>query len=142
MKLINKLIKTKTSFNFIENISTNEIFSIVPKLEEKGFRIFELNLKKIKYKGELFEYISKKLKFPKYFGNNWDSLDECMSDLSWHNKKGYIFIINNGNDLKNRDLNTFNTFLDILVSAGSIFENEKIPFHIIFIGKEKFFNEN
>jgi hypothetical protein len=31
----------------------------------------------------LLRSISAGLKFPEYFGFNWDSLDECLADLSW-----------------------------------------------------------
>jgi hypothetical protein len=35
------------------------------------------------HKQDLFRHIAAKLKFPDYFGFNWDALDECLADLSW-----------------------------------------------------------
>lgn len=34
-------------------------------------------------KGDLLEELYNKLKFPDYFGGNWDALDECIKDLTW-----------------------------------------------------------
>ena len=34
-------------------------------------------------KQKLFAVLADKLKFPRYFGWNWDALDECLRDLSW-----------------------------------------------------------
>jgi RNAse (barnase) inhibitor barstar len=34
-------------------------------------------------KQDLLGCIATKLKFPDYFGYNWDALDECLADLSW-----------------------------------------------------------
>jgi RNAse (barnase) inhibitor barstar len=34
-------------------------------------------------KEDLLRCIAAKLKFPDYFGFNWDALDECLADLSW-----------------------------------------------------------
>lgn len=34
-------------------------------------------------KGSLLTVLSRELRFPAYFGYNWDALDECLSDLSW-----------------------------------------------------------
>jgi hypothetical protein len=34
-------------------------------------------------KQSLLKLIAQVLLFPAYFGQNWDSLDECLADLSW-----------------------------------------------------------
>lgn len=34
-------------------------------------------------KSLLLRLISAALRFPEYFGFNWDALDECLADLSW-----------------------------------------------------------
>ena len=34
-------------------------------------------------KNDLFHEYDMQLRFPEYFGANWDAFDECMSDLSW-----------------------------------------------------------
>lgn len=31
----------------------------------------------------LLTSIAAQLKFPEYFGNNWDALEQCIRDLSW-----------------------------------------------------------
>ena len=34
-------------------------------------------------KAALLDELSRELRFPDYFGGNWDALEECIRDLSW-----------------------------------------------------------
>ena len=54
---------------------------IVKLANENKSYILEGN--KMQTRDTLFFEISNKLKFPDYFGNNWDALDECLQDLEW-----------------------------------------------------------
>jgi hypothetical protein len=38
---------------------------------------------KARGKEKLLSVLAAKLRFPSYFGHNWDALDECLRDLSW-----------------------------------------------------------
>lgn len=37
-------------------------------------------------KAEFLKYVGQKLQFPRYYGENWDALQDCLGDLSWLNK--------------------------------------------------------
>ncbi len=54
----------------IENLAPSEnLVAIVPA----GIRLRE----------KLFSVLSKELKFPSYFGRNWDALHDCLRDFWW-----------------------------------------------------------
>jgi RNAse (barnase) inhibitor barstar len=42
---------------------------------------------------DLFDELSAALQFPIYFGENWDAVDECLTDLEWLPAEAYILVI-------------------------------------------------
>jgi RNAse (barnase) inhibitor barstar len=43
--------------------------------------------------------IGKAFKFPSYYGENLNALNECLNDLEWLDKPNYILIIKNSKEL-------------------------------------------
>lgn len=50
------------------------------------------NIENIRNGDNLLEQLSEKLKFPNYFGNNWDALNDCLGDLSWIDQRNIIIV--------------------------------------------------
>jgi RNAse (barnase) inhibitor barstar len=71
----------------------------------------------IRSKAKLLAILADKLRFPGYFGHNWDALEECLRDLSWLDGERPIALVHpdlpfgNGSDHRL-------TYLDILASAA------------------------
>jgi hypothetical protein len=48
---------------------------------------------KMRTTARLFDECAAALQFPYYFGENWDALSECLSDLEWLEADAYIIVI-------------------------------------------------
>jgi hypothetical protein len=48
---------------------------------------------KAKGKEKLLSVLAAKLRFPGYFGHNWDALEECLRDLSWLADRPRVVIV-------------------------------------------------
>jgi len=57
--------------------------TIVQAVERHGWRCFYLNGRQIGDKAAFLAASAQAMRFPSYFGHNWDALEECLSDLAW-----------------------------------------------------------
>ena len=48
---------------------------------------------KARGKEKLLSVLAAKLRFPSYFGHNWDALEECLRDLSWLGDRPRVVIV-------------------------------------------------
>lgn len=59
--------------------------------------------------------VEEALRFPDYFGRNWDALSDCLRDLSWL-PPGRISVVHDAlPDLPPKDLRTY---MDVLATAA------------------------
>lgn len=47
----------------------------------------------VRSKEKLLGLLAQSLRFPKYFGGNWDALEECLNDLHWLPEKASFTIV-------------------------------------------------
>ena len=88
----------------------------------------------------LFAEFARALKFPDYFGHNWDALEECLADLEWLPAKGYILLITDASHVLPNDEAEYETFLEILRDAGEAWGSGQAgmgtrrptSFHVLF----------
>lgn len=63
-------------------------FFVDPKsYNPKSDAIFIAHLPKIESEEQLFNELNFKLKFPPYFGFNWNAIYDCLTDFSWIEQK-------------------------------------------------------
>jgi RNAse (barnase) inhibitor barstar len=62
----------------------------------------------------LFDALAGALKFPNYFGRNWDALSDCLRDLSWIKSRRVVIFHHEWPQLDEANLSTY---LDILVEC-------------------------
>ncbi len=48
---------------------------------------------RIRSEQDLYDEFSAACQFPYYFGNNWDALSECITDLEWLPADAYVFAL-------------------------------------------------
>ena len=99
---------TVTGFEFVEKVSTQardgEMVVCVPR--------------GVGRKDQLFAVYVNELRFPDYFGGNWDAFEECLRDLSWLPKGSVVRIVHEGHPFR-IDSGELRTYLEILQGVAS-----------------------
>ena len=77
-----------------------------------------------------YDEIGKALNFPNYFIHNFDSLDECLNDLSWITEKEIHLLIFNYDDLLFEEKYNLEVVNNILANAISELEENGKHFSV------------
>ena len=81
-------------------------------------------------KAALLERIAGALQFPRWFGGNWDALEDCLMDLSWSKAAGHVLLIEGAAGLPADERGIL---ADILASAAAAWAERKHPFFAVFV---------
>ena len=119
----------------------SETADSMAKLESQGPTVRFVRGRKATTKQQLFDEVSAALQFPYYFGENWDALAECLSELPGLKMgAGFVLVLTDAvRLLDNADPLDVKTFIDLLDGAiASRDEHGKKsahPFHVVFQGE-------
>jgi RNAse (barnase) inhibitor barstar len=84
-------------------------------------------------KADLLARIAVALRFPAWFGHNWDALSDCLCDLSWLPAAAYRLEFLHADALREAAPETFATLCEILDEAGDFWHAEGVGFGHAFI---------
>src|SRR3546814_21053008 len=70
-------------------------------------------------KEEALARLQMALKFPDWFGGNWDALADCLSDMSWWPAAGYLLLLEHAGGWREAQPEEFDTTLSIIQDAAS-----------------------
>lgn len=71
------------------------------------------------------------LKFPDWFGENWDALDDCLGDLSWLDAKGYLILLGHCQALQRSDPATLAQALAVFADAARVWGRQAVPMWVL-----------
>lgn len=93
-----------------------------------GLAAFRVNLAKAGNKEQMLATIAKALKFPDWFGHNFDALADCLADMSWKPAEGYLVLFEHCDGIHGRAEQDFVSTLQIFEQSANDWREEGIPF--------------
>jgi len=98
---------------------------LVEAARETGLR---LEIVPFAAKPALLKNIAAALAFPDWFGQNWDALEDCLTDLSWSRAAGHVLLFDGA-----RVGDDFGVLVDVLTASAEYWASRGIPFFAVFI---------
>lgn len=108
--------------------------AIEDALRRGGLSLARIALQDVTDKVALLRRIAEGLGFPAWFGENWDALEDCLTDLSWREGEGNVLVVEGFQSLAAEDLGVL---IDVMISAAEFWAGRGRPFFAVFIDPER-----
>jgi len=82
----------------------------------------------------LLRQIGQALHFPEWYGENWDALADCLTDLSWSEADGFIVLLQGGDALHAAQPGLWQTLVDMLVEVSDFWRENQVAFWVLVDG--------
>lgn len=87
-------------------------------------------------KADFIAHVSRGMKFPDWFGGNWDAFADCLKDLSWLPAAGYVVILEKSKHFCAGHHHEFEEAMDIMAEAAVHWRAQGKPFWTLIGGPE------
>ena len=123
----------RVTWHCVHFVSPGDESTVRAELESNSIRVFEIQGPSIETQEHLFSALAKEMRFPDYFGMNWDALDECLRDMEWLPAKGYVLFFYGSGRLWKQAARIMGAFLESWLLTAEEWSREGVPFHVVFV---------
>lgn len=96
-----------------------------------GFANFQVSFEESDNMGTILAALGRDLDFPDWYGANFDALNDCLTDFSWHEAAGYVITIAHA-DAVHATPNSFSALNAVLTNAIEEWQARDVPFWIFY----------
>jgi hypothetical protein len=99
-----------------------------------GFDCWPLDVSAAQTAPTLLRQIGQALHFPEWYGENWDALADCLTDLSWSEAEGFIILLRGSDTLRAAQPALWRELMDMLVEISDFWRDNQIAFWVLVDG--------
>lgn len=119
------------------------VHSAGPETEETGIReaaaangldYTAIRLCDVTDKVGFLSTVATAMRFPAYFGMNWDAFHDCLTDLSWQPAAGYVLYFAAFRTFAETDRVNAEIATHVLQSAADFWRENEVPFFAVLAG--------
>lgn len=109
---------------------------IVQAATEAGLAAFRIDIGHVHDKEDFLGDVCRAMKFPDWFGGNWDALADCLKDLSWVQGRGYVVILEKSKHFCAAHKHEFDEAMDVFAEASGYWRGQGRPFWALIGGPQ------
>jgi RNAse (barnase) inhibitor barstar len=98
-------------------------------LRDRGFFVAEVSGRALSSDAELFAAMSVSLRFPSFFGENWDALADCLGGLEWFDGDRFVLLVGRATWLTQ----PLGRLIEVWLSAAQEWSAQGTPFHLVIL---------
>ncbi|MES2354907.1 MAG: barstar family protein [Pseudomonadota bacterium] len=102
-----------------------------------GLAYFHIEGQKLTKKEQFLNHAALAMHFPEYFGDNWDALEDCLTDLSWIDANNYLVAYDHTDIFAEHAPQHFDTVLEIFKESAEFWHGQGKSMIILLRGKHK-----
>ena len=101
--------------------------SLAQACEASSLRYFVIDISSTHNKAQLLELVAETLKFPEYFGRNWDALYDVLCDREWFDNNGVLLHLKHTAQFKKLAADDWLTLCAVLEEAIGYWRSTGLP---------------
>jgi Barstar (barnase inhibitor) len=113
----------------IYRLSATQCAVLERSAEALGFACFKVKLDGSANLDAILTALGRALDFPDWYGANLDALNDCLTDFSWREAKGYLLILA-GADALCSEPGSFAALNEVLAAAIEQWQAQDVPFWV------------
>jgi len=102
-------------------------------IKRAGLELAHIDAGNLVGERDLLSSLAAELRFPSYYGVNWDALDECLRDLSWLPARGYVIQVSKAAEMWLRLTPTAGKLIEVSLAAAEAWAGKGVSFHLVFV---------
>jgi hypothetical protein len=90
--------------------------------------VLRVDLSAARNKNEMLAVVGHALRFPEWFGHNWDALNDCLLDMAWLPAPGYVIILDHCDGIHGRAESDFVKMMQVFQDVAATWREDAVPF--------------
>jgi len=105
--------------------------ALCSEVERHAWLCFLIDGSAVYDKQTFLDEAARAMRFPSYFGRNWDAFEECITDLAWAEAPGYVLIYDHAAVLAAQHPEAWNVAYAIMADAVQTWQKQARPFYVL-----------